>query len=125
MAATHVSALRSTWRSTAEQYKAQAFRFLRLFVLTLGPQLAQQYLSTGHLPHLNRAFITAVVVPALEVVWRQLHPALTASQVDTAPGAAIIPTEVGLPAAPASVPAAVESPAEEVDLSGIPADITD
>lgn len=86
----HVPALRALWRTVPEHYKAQAWRFVRIFagalitaVVALGPG------------HITVAAVVALIPGALEVAWRQFRPALTASQVDSAPGATIVPDEVG------------------------------
>ena len=130
---THVVALRSTWRSTAEHYKAQAFRFVRIFLgVAVSQALASLATGTSPLSSFDRKAVVAFLVPIAEVTWRQLHPALTASEVDTAPGATIVPSEVGLPgpAPTADVtvgakPAVTVDPADEgtVNLDDIPADL--
>ncbi|MCW2545374.1 MAG: hypothetical protein JWM40_2926 [Frankiales bacterium] len=93
-----VPALRSTWRSTAEQKASQGWRILRLFLVALTGQVLAQLTANGFdldkISHLDQKAVVALLVAAAEAAWRQLHPALTASAVDTAPGATIVPAEV-------------------------------
>ena len=90
---TQVAALRSTWRKTAEQRAAQLWRFLRLFGGALVAQVVAQVVANGgdlsKISHLDQKAVVALLVGAGEAAWRQLHPAMTASQVDSAPGATI------------------------------------
>lgn len=100
-----VPALRRTWRKTAEQRVAQLWRFVRLYVFTFAGQVLIQVVSTAvaggvDITKLDQKALAALLVPAAEVVWRQKHPALTASAVDTAPGATLVPDQ--LPDAPAA-----------------------
>lgn len=43
--------------------------------------------------------LLAFIVPFAEVAWRQLHPALTASAADVAPGVTIVPDQLDSPVA--------------------------
>lgn len=91
--ATKVDALRATWRKTAEQRAAQLWRFLRLFISALVAQIVAQVVANGgdlnKISHLDQKAVVSLLVAAAEAAWRQFHPALTASQVNTAPGATI------------------------------------
>src|SRR5689334_4295560 len=109
---TPVAALRSTWRTTAEQKAAQAYRVLRLFVIALAGQVIAQLTANGF--DLDQKAVVALLVAAGEAAWRQLHPALTASAVDTAPGAAIV--------TPTPEPD-VDAPDDTVDVDTIPDDL--
>lgn len=93
-----VGSLRSTWRKSSQHVQAQLFRFLRLFGVTIVPQVLAQ-LATGRsiTGHSLRIFLISVAVPTAEVVWRQLHPTMTASAADAAPGVTIVPAQVGSP----------------------------
>ena len=121
---TQVQALRSTWRATAEQRATQAWRFLRLALIALigqvFAQLAANNFDLDKISHLDQKAIVALLVGAAEAAWRQLHPALTASAVDSAPGATIVPAQVDQPGAPTDVPAA---PDDTIDVSSIPTDL--
>lgn len=123
---TPVTALRSTWRTTAEQRAAQLWRILRLFLLALAGQVIAQLTANGFdldkISHLDQKAVVALLIGAGEAAWRQLHPALTASAVDTAPGATIVPEQVGAPAAEPDLP---EAPDDTLDVSTIPADLPD
>lgn len=93
-----VKALRKTWRKSREHYQAQVIRFLSL----LGGLLAAQ--AVNDIQHHHRIFseitdansLFTYLVPVGYVAWRQVHPALTAAQVDSAPGATIVPEQVGV-----------------------------
>ncbi len=86
--------LRKTWRASAEHKAAQ----VKLFLSTLFGLVALQAVgdfSTGKdLTHLldTRALLTYLAPIAL-VAWRQIHPALTSSQADSAPGMTIVPEQ--------------------------------
>jgi len=125
MTTTKVSALRSTWRVTAEQRATQAWRFLRLALIALAGQVLAQLTANGFdldkISHLDQKAVVALLVGAAEAAWRQLHPALTASAVDTAPGATIVPEQVGVtPPEPD-----LAAPDDTVDVSSIPTDLPD
>lgn len=85
---TRIKALRKVWRSSAEHYRAQVVRF----VLILGGLLvAQAVTDISQNQPLNHGItdtrsLLSYLVPVLYVAWRQVHPSLTASQVDSAPG---------------------------------------
>ncbi len=82
-----VPAIRSAWRTRAGQLGAQAARFLRLVVAAAVTQvLASLATGGGALDHLDRKALVALLIPAVEVAWRQYHPAVTASDVPSAPG---------------------------------------
>jgi hypothetical protein len=94
-----VDQLRATWRKSAEHKAAQ----VKLFVSSLAGIVVLQVVSdlaAGKTPfstvHDTRS-LWFYLAPFVLVAWRQLHPALTASQVDSAPGATIVPTQVGVP----------------------------
>jgi hypothetical protein len=97
-----VDKLRSSWRTTGEQRAMQLWRFLRLTVTTLVGELFAQLVANGFdltgLSHIGQKAAVALVVGAAETAWRQLHPALTASAVDSAPGATIVPAQLDQPA---------------------------
>jgi hypothetical protein len=96
----HVAALRSTWRKSAQQRLVQLWRFLRLTVSAFALQVAQQVItqlvsdSRIDVNHLTRKAVLGILIGAVEVVWRQQHPALTAAAADSAPGVTIVPAEV-------------------------------
>ncbi len=82
-----VPAIRTAWRTRAGQLAQQAARFARLIVAAVVTQvLASLATGGGALDHLDRKAIVAVLIPAIEVAWRQYHPTVTASDVATAPG---------------------------------------
>lgn len=89
-----IPVVKAAWRKSAEQLRAQTWRFIRLFVATLVPQILG-LIASGQSVSGNslRTVIISIVVPTAEVVWRQLHPALTVAAVDSAPGATIIQEE--------------------------------
>lgn len=118
---TRVDALRSTWRKTAEQRATQAWRFLRLAGIALAGQVLAQLTANGFdldkISHVDQKAVVALLVGAAEAAWRQLHPALTASAVDTAPGATIVTAQ---PSAPD-----LTAPDDTLDVTSIPADLPD
>jgi hypothetical protein len=127
---TSVAALRSTWRTTAEQKATQAWRVLRLFLLALAGQVIAQLTANGFdlekITHLDQKAVVALLVAAGEAAWRQLHPALTASAVDTAPGATIVPTQIGVltkDSGLSQVVSAMRAPDDTIDVGSIPDDL--
>lgn len=87
--------LRKVWRASAEHKAAQIKRFLSAMGAVLGLQLVSDF-STGknpleHFTDLRTAWF--YLLPFALVAWRQLHPALTASQADSAPGVTIVPDQ--------------------------------
>lgn len=91
-----VDNLRKVWRKTAEHKAAQ----VKLFLSTLGGLLVLQVLSdatAGRTPFSSIHDLRDLwfyLAPVVLVAWRQYHPALTASQVDSAPGVTIVPDQV-------------------------------
>lgn len=85
-----VSALRSTWRRSAQHALEQAARFLRLTVLAAIPSITN-LISGGRF---DWRTLLAFILPFAEVAYRQVFPALGAAAVDAAPGATIVPAEV-------------------------------
>src|SRR4051794_21315439 len=89
--------LRDTWRKSAEHKAAQIKRFISALVAVLTLQLVGDV--TAHknpLEHFTDA-TTAwyYLIPLAYVAWRQIHPSMTASEIDSAPGATIVPEQVG------------------------------
>lgn len=136
-----IGALRATWRKSAEHKAAQLKRFLLVLGGVLIAQIVPEVLAgKDPLVHFTDARTAwFYLLPFAAVAWRQLHPAMTASQADQAPGVTIVPDQVGLPADPVP-PVLVEVPMppdpfaphqsveltpadEHVDLSTIPLDL--
>lgn len=55
------------------QFKAQASRFVRLFVAALASSTIVSQVATGNL-HVDRAAVVAAVVAAAETAFRQVFP---------------------------------------------------
>ena len=91
---TLVRALRSTWRKTAQHVIEQVARFVRLTILAAIPSIVN-LISGGKF---DWRTLLAFILPFAEVAYRQVFPALGAAAVDAAPGATIVPAEVGAPA---------------------------
>lgn len=77
-----VSALRSTWRKSAEHFAEQVWRFIRLTILAAIPSLASALFSK----HFDWKTLLAFILPFAEVAFRQVWPALGAKRADEAPG---------------------------------------
>lgn len=110
-----VDQLRATWRKSAEHKAAQVKLLLSSLVGIIVLQMVSD-LAAGKTPFSTVHDIRSLwfyLAPFVLVAWRQLHPALTASQVDSAPGATIVPAQV----APASDPAADPDLAPEGDAA--------
>lgn len=107
----HIDALRKTWRKSAEHKAAQVKRFFSALGAVLIAQLVGDFASgrdpLTHFTDLRTAWY--YLLPFALVAWRQLHPAMTASQVDSAPGATIVPSEVD----PGVVPDPAPDPAPD------------
>lgn len=96
-----IEALRATWRKTTEHKIAQVKLFLSAFLGVLGLQVIGDLTAGRSLSHLKDPHdLWTYLLPLGLVAWRQLHPALTASAVDSAPGATIVPAEVTSDPAP-------------------------
>lgn len=96
-----IDALRATWRKTQEHYQAQALRFFGILGGLLGGKVTSEILD-GKAPFHN--LITAhdwlmYLLPVVVVAYRQWKPALGAKALDSAPGATIVPEQVGLASA--------------------------
>lgn len=90
--------LRKTWRGTAEHKAAQVKLFLSTFFGMVVLQAIGDFASGKDLSHLaDRRALLTYLAPVALVAWRQIHPALTASQADSAQGVTIVPTQVALP----------------------------
>lgn len=92
-----VNNLRATWRKSAEHKTAQIKRFAGALVAVVAAQLVAD-VSTGKNPLAHFTDTRTAwyfLLPFALVAWRQVHPALTASQVDAAPGVTIVPEQVG------------------------------
>jgi hypothetical protein len=110
-----IKALRQTWRRSADHFREQIVRFLRLSVAAAMPTLLP-FLMGGHF---DKKTLLAFLVPVLECAYRQIFPSLGAAAADNAPGMTIVPDQVGLPADPAPVPD--EAPvAEDAPVEGDP-----
>ena len=110
-----VAHVRGSWRKSAEQRAAQAWRFARIALAALTTQVLAQLAANGFdgVTHLDQKAVVALVVGAVEAAWRQLHPAMTAS--------AVIDATPPLPAAdPATTP---DAPDDTLDVSTIPTDL--
>lgn len=103
-----VKDLRATWRKDAVHVAEQVKRFLRLSVLAAMPTLLPLLMGG----HFDSKTLLAFLVPVLEVVYRQMFPALGAQQVDDAQGVTIVPSQVGAQ----TVDVAVDSAQVEVAL---------
>lgn len=112
-----IAALRVVWRQSAEHKIAQVERFVSamvgVFLLQVGGDIAAHKNPFAAL-HTGRDLIY-YLLPFVWVTWRQLHPAMTASQLDSAPGATIVPQQVGLPPVSVPAPAPTPVPAEPVE----------
>lgn len=94
-----VDNLRATWRKSAEHKAAQVKRFVAALVGVVVVQIIAD-VSAGKNPldHFTDAKTAwYYLLPFALVAWRQVHPSMTASQVDSAPGATIVPTQVAAP----------------------------
>ena len=132
-----INELRSTWRASREHKVAQVKRFVSALVgvvaLNVVSDISANKDPLAHVTDTRTAWY--YLLPLAWVAWRQLHPALTASQVDSAPGATIVPAQVG--ASPAVAPGAdpasaavagvpdvdTDAPGEAVDLEDVPDDL--
>lgn len=92
------NALADTWRQSAEHLAEQVSRFVRLTVLAAIPSLWN--LAAGG--KFDSKTLLAFILPIAEVTFRQVFPALSAKNADSAPGVTIVPQQVG--AAPDKVP---------------------
>lgn len=94
-----IDQLRATWRKSAEHKAAQVKLFLSSLVGIVVLQAVSD-LAAGKTPfstvHDTRS-LWFYLAPFALVAWRQRHPALTASQVDSAPGVTIVPEQVAAP----------------------------
>jgi hypothetical protein len=96
-----VGALQATWRASTEHFIEQVQRFVRLTVVSAIPALVSAITAaTVKGDHFDWRTLLALVVPFAETAYRQVFPALGAAKVDTAPGATIVPAEVGVTTAP-------------------------
>ena len=73
--------LKRTWRAAAFQKAAQTWRFGRLFLAALVTQVLAQLSVGGDVTHLDQKAVVALLIGAAEVVWRQIHPTVTAAVV--------------------------------------------
>ncbi len=88
-----VKALAKTWRKTAEQLAEQAWRFLRLMLFASVVPILDLIVEGSEFDP-RTLFVT--LVPVFEGIYRQFQPALSARKVDSAPGATIVPEQVGV-----------------------------
>jgi hypothetical protein len=114
-----VSALRATWRKSAQHAAEQASRFVRLTVVAAVPSLVN-LIQGGKF---DWRTLLAFVLPFAEVAWRQAFPAMGAANADAADGVTIVPEQVG--AEPDSVPPAAASEAVPWDPAPDPANVPD
>lgn len=112
-----IDGLRKQLRQTAEHKQAQ----VKLFLSTLGGILMLQVLSdvaAGKTPFESVHDVRSLwfyLVPFGLVAWRQIHPAITASQIDSVPGVTIVPSQID--------PVLPDVPTNEVvtpDTGGVP-----
>lgn len=96
--------LRAAWRRRAGQAAAQAGRFLRVFGAIAVPTLLHAVITGSWMPSGGVMALVLLLAPSLEVAWRQLHPTITASQVDAAPGVIAAPTDDAGQPLPPEVP---------------------
>jgi hypothetical protein len=96
-----VSALRSTWRNSAEHLAEQLYRFIRLTILAAIPSISSVIFSQ----HFDWKTLLAFILPFAEVAFRQVFPALGAAKADSAPGTVTVvaDSEDGLAAVPLPV----------------------
>lgn len=110
-----VAHLRKTWRGSAEHKAAQVKRFVYSLAGVVGLQLVSDAASgTDPLTHFTDAKTAwYYLLPFALVAWKQVHPSLSASEVDSAPGVTIVPDQVGAPTVDVPAPdATVQAPAE-------------
>lgn len=95
----HISDLRKTWRKSAEHKAAQIKRFVSAMAAVLMANITGDLVAhkdpLTHFTDLRTAWY--YLIPFAYVAWRQVHPAMTASQADSAPGVTIVPEQVGVP----------------------------
>lgn len=84
------SALRSTWRKSAEHFAEQLKRFVRLTLLSAIP--AASSALTGK--QFDWKTLLTFILPFAEVAFRQVFPALGAAGADSAQGVTIVPSQV-------------------------------
>lgn len=117
-----VNDLRKTWRKSAEHKAAQAKRFVSIligvFVLQVGGDIGAHKNPFAALH--NGRDLLYYLAPFAFVAWRQYHPALTASQVDSAPGVTIVPEQVGTPTPVAITPDPTPDPTTDTVLPLVP-----
>ena len=77
-----IQALRRTWRRSAQHLIEQAWRFVRLTALASIPSVVD-LINGGKF---DTKTLLTFLLPFAEVAWRQMHPSLTASRADAAPG---------------------------------------
>jgi hypothetical protein len=109
-----IEALRKTWRATAEHKRAQVVRFFSTMAGVLAIQVGGDLMAHKDpfaALHTGRDLLY-FLGPVAYVAWRQMHPALTAAQVDAAPGVTIVPSQVGAQ----TVDVAVDNAQVEVTL---------
>ncbi len=92
----HINDLRKTWRKSAEHKAAQ----IKRFVYSLGAILAVQLVGDvqshqNPLDHFTDVKTTwYYLIPFVYLAWKQAHPSMSASEVDSAPGVTIVPDQV-------------------------------
>lgn len=95
----HIKDLRKTWRKSTEHKVAQIKRFVSAMAAVLVANITGDVVAhkdpLAHFTDLRTAWY--YLIPFAYVAWRQVHPAMTASQADSAPGVTIVPEQVGVP----------------------------
>lgn len=111
-----VDDLRKTWRKSAEHKAAQIKRLIIGMGSVLAIQIGGDILAHKDpfaALHTGRDLLY-FLGPIAFVAWRQQHPAMTASQVDSAPGATIVPAQLDSPPVdPIPLPVPDDMPVED------------
>lgn len=92
----HVADLRRQWRKSAEHKAAQ----IKRFVYAMGAVVASNVMGDvmahkdplAHFTDTRTAWY--YLIPFAYIAWKQVHPSMSASEADSAPGVTIVPDEV-------------------------------
>jgi hypothetical protein len=108
-------AIRAAWRRWYGQTAAQAARFGRLFGVLAVPVLLHAVVTGSWSLSAGYTSLLVLLAPTAEVAWRQAHPAVTASQIEAAPGVDAVPTDTS--GQPITDPAVDDRPPEPAPIA--------
>lgn len=108
----HIKALRATWRRSAEHKAAQIKRFVYAMAAVVSANVVGDIEThknpLAHFTDLRTAWY--YLIPFAYIAWKQVHPSMSASEADSAPGVTIVPEQVGLPVPAPDTTAEVSDP---------------